>query len=84
MPGFDGTGPNGLGPMTGRGMGNCEQARGCGRGQGLGRGLGRGRGGFCHFADSAESVSPQERIKALKAYKEKLEVEIEALEKSSK
>ena len=23
MPGFDGTGPKGLGPMTGRGMGYC-------------------------------------------------------------
>jgi len=23
MPGFDGTGPTGLGPMTGRGMGYC-------------------------------------------------------------
>jgi Family of unknown function (DUF5320) len=23
MPGFDGTGPRGMGPMTGRGMGYC-------------------------------------------------------------
>ena len=23
MPGFNGTGPRGMGPMTGRGMGNC-------------------------------------------------------------
>jgi len=23
MPGFDGTGPRGTGPMTGRGLGNC-------------------------------------------------------------
>jgi len=23
MPGFDGTGPHGMGPMTGRGMGYC-------------------------------------------------------------
>jgi hypothetical protein len=23
MPGFDGTGPHGIGPMTGRGMGCC-------------------------------------------------------------
>jgi Family of unknown function (DUF5320) len=23
MPGLDGTGPNGMGPMTGRGMGYC-------------------------------------------------------------
>ena len=25
MPGFDGTGPAGMGPMTGRGMGYCAQ-----------------------------------------------------------
>ncbi|MDD4028922.1 MAG: DUF5320 domain-containing protein [Caldisericia bacterium] len=24
MPGFNGTGPNGQGPMTGRGLGNCN------------------------------------------------------------
>jgi Family of unknown function (DUF5320) len=24
MPGFDGTGPRGMGPMTGRGMGYCD------------------------------------------------------------
>ncbi|MDY7031917.1 MAG: DUF5320 domain-containing protein [Thermodesulfobacteriota bacterium] len=24
MPGFDGTGPRGFGPMTGRGMGRCN------------------------------------------------------------
>ena len=36
MPGGDGTGPLGQGPMTGR--------RGGGRGRGMGRGMGRGRG----------------------------------------
>ena len=38
MPAFDGTGPGGMGPMTGRGMGPC------GGGYGYGRGLGRGFG----------------------------------------
>jgi hypothetical protein len=42
MPGFDGTGPMGMGPMTGRGMGPC--GRGYGRPFGFGRGWGRGRG----------------------------------------
>ena len=36
MPGFDGTGPNGEGPMTGRGLGYCRgffrRGRGFGRG----------------------------------------------------
>ncbi len=40
MANFDGTGPNGLGPMTGRGMGYC----GGRRGQCIGRGMGRGFG----------------------------------------
>ena len=48
MPGFNGTGPNGAGPMTGRGMGPCAgnnvDARGFGAGRGMGRGLGRGAG----------------------------------------
>ncbi|TAJ44111.1 hypothetical protein CUJ86_08750 [Methanofollis fontis] len=26
MPGFDGTGPRGMGPMTGRGLGRCRPA----------------------------------------------------------
>lgn len=43
MPKFDGTGPNGQGPNTGRGFGGCRGgvARGyvgcCGRGLGYGR-----------------------------------------------
>lgn len=81
MPGFDGTGPNGLGPMSGRGMGDCRQAQG---GCGLGRGLGRGRGGRCRFAGLAEDVAPQERIEILKASKKRLEAEIEALENKAK
>lgn len=56
MPGFDGTGPRGMGPMTGGGRGFCNPygsfygmaprygfAWG-GRGGGFGRGMGRGRG----------------------------------------
>lgn len=56
MPGFNQRGPQGLGPMTGRGLGMCTNrnmtgagygagygGRGCGRGFG-GRGMGRGFG----------------------------------------
>jgi hypothetical protein len=52
MPDLNGTGPQGGGPMTGRGRGNCrrgqQQNAGApmrGRGFGGGRGRGRGRGG---------------------------------------
>ncbi len=48
MPGFDGTGPMGQGPMTGGGRGYCAVPvpgdRWYGGGRGYGRG-GRGRGG---------------------------------------
>ncbi len=52
MPGGDGTGPMGAGPMTGRGAGYCAGYTapgytnfipGRGMGLGFGRGLGRGR-----------------------------------------
>ena len=44
MPFQDGTGPQGQGPRTGRGMGNCSGQGGTGRGFGRGRGRGAGRG----------------------------------------
>ena len=58
MPGFNGTGPMGAGPMTGGGRGYCatpnsgtqplygrpESGRGYGFGRGFGAGYGRGRG----------------------------------------
>lgn len=51
MPGRDKTGPNQMGPRTGRGLGNCNefsQNQGFGRGRGFGNnrnsGYGRGRG----------------------------------------
>ena len=57
MPGRDGTGPVGAGPMTGRGFGDCAGGApgyGAGRGSGLGRGWrggggdGRGFGGYAY------------------------------------
>ena len=55
MPGFDGAGPSGMGPMTGGGRGYCNPSQtgygpapasgpGYGGGAGYGRGFGRGRG----------------------------------------
>lgn len=62
MPGYDGTGPVGGGPGTGRGMGVCVPGRAprayglrgpaYGRGMGWGAGMGQGRGpgrGFCRW-----------------------------------
>ena len=45
MPGGDGTGPAGQGPMTGRGAGvGTGRAQGQGAGKGIGRGVGRAQG----------------------------------------
>jgi len=44
MPGFDGTGPWGEGPMTGGARGTCNPAVAAGYGAAYGRGYGRGRG----------------------------------------
>ncbi len=48
MPGGDGTGPMGMGPMTGRSLGYCggftNAMPGRGPGRGRGRGIGRGVG----------------------------------------
>jgi len=41
MPNFDGTGPRGQGPRTGRGYGPCGMGLGWRRRFGAGRGLGR-------------------------------------------
>lgn len=48
MPGFNQSGPQGLGPMTGRGQGVCGNRNMAGSGYGAGyggRGCGRGFGG---------------------------------------
>ena len=42
MPRLNGTGPQGIGPMSGRGLGPCGGGRGYGRGMGCGRGYGMG------------------------------------------
>lgn len=45
MPRRDATGPQGMGPLTGRGMGSCKgEARLAGYGYGRGNGRGNGRG----------------------------------------
>ena len=73
MPGGDRTGPNGMGPMTGRGAGYCAGyqvpgytnpvgSRGFGA-FGRGRGMGRGRGrGFGAYAAPMPMTQPQQPI----------------------
>ncbi len=87
MPLFDRTGPEGIGPQTGRGMGPCGDGYGYGRrGFGFGRrGYGRGRGfRFWSTAPSKEDIKQdldryqkdlEEELEVIKTEKKKLEEE---------
>jgi len=90
MPGFDGTGPQGQGPLTGRGEGPCAPQAGSGyrrgwfgrgrfdRGRGwFGRGrFGRGRGWFGRGQATADN-GPL----TLEEEEKELETELEAVRK---
>lgn len=67
MPRGDGTGPMGLGPVTGRGMGRCIARGAAGIGVGLGLGLGCRRGFRRWFGRGAETpfVDPNKSEKEL-------------------
>ncbi|MBD3362464.1 hypothetical protein GF362_01985 [Candidatus Dojkabacteria bacterium] len=73
MANFDGTGPTGLGPMTGRRMGYCGMGLGMGRRAGFGRG-GMGRG--CTFGFWARPTKDE-----IKGYKELLKEELAEIQK---
>ncbi|NLW49098.1 MAG: DUF5320 domain-containing protein [Firmicutes bacterium] len=70
MPRMDGTGPMGVGSMTGRGLGICTGANGVKYGAGFGRGLslglacrrGFGRGFGRGFAINQISPKTQEEL----------------------
>ena len=75
MPNFDGTGPQGLGPMTGRGLGPC--------GGGMRRGFGRGFG-FRRVFTTPVTLSKEEEKKILEAELKDIEAEEEAIQKRLK
>ena len=94
MPGLNGTGPNGQGPMTGRGMGNCNTTEnvntarpfGAGLGRGFGRGMGRGRGrgfglgrGFGNQAPLPARIPNDDRIAEMESQISMLQQEISTL-----
>lgn len=96
MPGYDGTGPNGSGPMTGRSLGRCGGnaagnsfagagrggfPRGCGRGRAFGGGRGQGARWFAQSPDSADESSYLKReAEALKSRLSDLNERIAELE----
>ena len=77
MPGGDGTGPMGEGPLTGRGLGPC----GRGLRRGFGRGFGWRRMGFRAAGFDDVELSKEQETKVLEAEKAELEAEIETIKK---
>jgi len=93
MPRRDGTGPLGMGAMTGRGLGVCTGVNapiyggwfggGCGRGfgRGFGRGLGLGFGrGFGFGAYSIYNYNQVTSKEALQAQREQLKAALDAID----
>ncbi|OQB06709.1 MAG: hypothetical protein BWY19_00059 [bacterium ADurb.Bin212] len=84
MPRYDGTGPMGTGPMTGRGMGPCGGGASWGRGFGRGRGLGMGYGerfaGRCYLTAREELDSLKEEAVVMEADLKALKEQISEME----
>lgn len=79
MPRRDGTGPMGMGAMTGRGFGYCNSYKTpsfIGR---MGLGVGTGRG-FCRFPYNY-NLSPEEKKEMLIRQKDVLENQLETIKK---
>jgi len=75
MPKFDGTGPLGYGPMTGRGMGPCRFGTGGGFGWGYGRGFERR-----FFTRKEEKEELEEEMKDLEKELEAVKERLQELE----
>ncbi len=73
MPRFDGTGPQGQGPLTGRGLGPC--------GRGMHRGFGRG---FRYGYTEPIALTPETEKKILEAELKEIELEKQEIEKRLK
>jgi hypothetical protein len=77
MPRQDGTGPTGMGPMTGRGFGPCGLGLGWRKRFGPRRGLGR------YFSWSWPQTQ-KDQAKALTDYRKALEEELEDVKKEER
>lgn len=80
MPVFDGTGPQGAGPMTGRGMGRCGKGWG-GFELGCGRGGRRGLGRFFGGGQAWSKADLEDYKKALREEIEDVDKELEIVDK---
>ncbi len=82
MPNLDGSGPQGQGPLTGRGLGRCRSQGGAvasrprfgrGAGRGPGRGFGRGRFGYQAATTTNNTSSLRDELEAIKKRLNELE-----------
>lgn len=79
MPGRNGTGPLGMGPMTGRGMGLCRTGRR--PRMGLGFGYGRGMGRYASYNDyPVEPMTPETERATLEDERAMLEARLREIE----
>lgn len=79
MPNMDGTGPQGMGALTGRGFGPC----GGGMRRGCGRGFERGFGFRARYATPL-TLTKEEEKKILEADLKDIEAEKEAIQRRIK
>lgn len=84
MPGFDGTGPGGMGPMTGGGRGFCG-SRGM---RGAGRGMGAARGTVAPYGTTAPSsygydpgMTPEQEMEFLRSQAQAMSEQLEQIQK---
>jgi hypothetical protein len=82
MPGGDGTGPLGYGPLTGRGLGPC--GRGLAFRRGFGRGFGRRRFYYDEPVFEPLTLTKEEQKKILKEEKKELELELQRIQEKLK
>ncbi|MDA3901501.1 MAG: DUF5320 domain-containing protein [Spirochaetes bacterium] len=85
MPGLNGTGPMGNGPMSGRGLGPCGQGEAIRTNAGMGRGA---RGGFRNFLRGRGfrqqfDFEPEQTLEGLKQQKQLIEEQIGQLEETN-
>jgi len=82
MPIRNGTGPEGKGPRTGRGAGNCNGQGGAGRfgRRGLGRG-GRGLGRGFGYTPDQDSSWLENQVKSLQSAMQSITERLDAMKK---
>jgi len=82
MPGFDGTGPAGQGPMTGKSRGYCAVPLNTAGGRFFGRGMGRGWRRRFWARGFGRALSKDEELAAFKEQEAYLKDELDATQAS--